>query len=176
VPVFHKSVVVKRISGTVKVRLPHTNTFVDITQLTSVPLGATIDVTHGKLDLTSVPKAGGKPQTAEFFGGMFKITQPGAITQLSLNQPLAACPRGRAATAAAKRPRTRSLWGSGHGSFRTSGRYSAATVRGTTWFVQDSCAGTLTRVTRGVVSVRDEVKRKTITLRAGKKYLAKPRR
>src|SRR5262249_26719840 len=31
VPVFHKSVVVTRVSGTVKVKLPGTNTFVDIT-------------------------------------------------------------------------------------------------------------------------------------------------
>ena len=70
----------------------------------------------------------------------------------------------------------RHLWGSGHGSFRTKGTYSAATVRGTKWLVQDSCAGTLTRVAQGVVSVRDTVRRKTITLRAGKHYLARPRR
>ena len=48
------------------------------------------------------------------------------------------------------------------------------TVRGTEWLVQDSCAGTLTRVARGVVSVRDNVRRKTIVVRAGKKYLARP--
>jgi hypothetical protein len=49
-------------------------------------------------------------------------------------------------------------------------------VRGTKWLVQDSCAGTLTRVAKGVVAVRDNVRRKTIILRAGKKYLARPRR
>ena len=48
-------------------------------------------------------------------------------------------------------------------------------MRGTKWLVQDSCAGTLTRVVRGTVRVRDNVKRKTITVRAGKSYLAKPR-
>ena len=66
--------------------------------------------------------------------------------------------------------------GDGHGAFRTKGQYSAATVRGTKWFVRDSCAGTLTKVAHGVVSVRDEVRHKTITLRAGKHYLARPRR
>ncbi len=96
--------------------------------------------------------------------------------RLQLTEGLAACPRGRAASVAAKKPKTRSLWGDGHGSFRTKGRYSAATVRGTKWLVEDSCAGTLTRVVHGVVSVRDDVRHKTITLRAGKKYLAKPRR
>ena len=47
---------------------------------------------------------------------------------------------------------------------------------GTIWLTRDTCAGTLTKVTQGVVSVRDNVKRKTILLKAGKQYLAKPRR
>ena len=75
-----------------------------------------------------------------------------------------------------ERDRLAGLWGSGHGSFRTQGQYSSATVRGTKWFVQDSCAGTLTKVAQGVVSVRDDVKHKTITLRTGRQYLARPRR
>ena len=85
----------------------------------------------------------------------------------------------RAAAAAPRRPRRpskRHLWGDGKGAFRTSGKYSSATVRGTKWLVKDSCAGTLTRVVRGTVKVRDKVRRKTVTVRAGKSYLAKPRR
>jgi hypothetical protein len=42
--------------------------------------------------------------------------------------------------------------------------------------VQDSCAGTLTRVVCGSVKVRDNVKGKTVTVAAGKSYLAKPGR
>jgi hypothetical protein len=166
----------------VKVKLPGTNKFVDLDVTQNVPLGSTIDVKHGKIVLTSVPRNGGKPQSAKFYGGIFKLTQPGGITQLTLNEPLARCPRRHAsaatATAAArkKKPKARRLWGDGHGAFRTKGQYSAATVRGTKWFVQDSCAGTLTRVAHGVVSVRDEVRHKTVTLRAGKRYLARPRR
>jgi hypothetical protein len=68
------------------------------------------------------------------------------------------------------------LWGSGKGSFRTDGKYSAATVRGTTWLTQDSCTTTLTRVTQGVVEVRDRVKRKTVLIKAGKRYTARARR
>ena len=49
-------------------------------------------------------------------------------------------------------------------------------MRGTRWLVQDTCAGTLTRVVKGVVAVRDNVRHKTIVVRAGKKYLARPRR
>ena len=59
------------------------------------------------------------------------------------------------ATAAAKRrKRVRRLWGDGKGSFRTSGRYSAATVRGTRWLTEDRCDGTITRVVRGEVRGR----------------------
>jgi hypothetical protein len=49
-------------------------------------------------------------------------------------------------------------------------------VRGTKWLVQDSCAGTLTKVAKGVVEVFDQVKKKTKILRAPHSYLAKPRR
>ena len=119
-----------------------------------------------------MPKPGGKPQTARFYDGLFKVTQPGAITQLELAEALAPC--GKGAHAAAKKPKTRRLWGNGKGSFRISGQYSAATVRGTKWLVQDSCASTLTRVTSGAVSVRDSVRHKTVVVRAGHRYLAKP--
>jgi hypothetical protein len=125
--------------------------------------------------LTSVAKAGGAPQTANFYEGVFKVTQTGSITQLELNQPLASCSRGRAAgAAAAAKAKKRHLWGDGKGAFRTKGKYSSATVRGTKWLVQDSCAGTLTRVVRGVVAVSDRVRHKTVTVRAGRSYLTRP--
>ena len=79
----------------------------------------------------------------------------------------------------ARRPASRrnaGLWGDGKGKFRTEGKYAAATVRGTKWLVEDTCAGTLTKVTQGTVSVRDKVRHKTFTVRKGKSYLAKPKR
>jgi hypothetical protein len=131
-----------------------------------------VDATRGRLALSSVPSKTAGPQTVQLYSGRFKVTQPGKVTQFALNAPLASCAR---ASAAKTKPRTRKLWGDGEGSFRISGRYSAATVRGTRWLVQDTCAGTLTRVVRGVVSVRDDVRHRTVTLRAGKKYLARAR-
>jgi hypothetical protein len=146
-----KSVVAKRVKGTVKIKLPGTNTFIDLSATRGVPVGATVDTRHGTVQLTSVQKQGGKLQTALFFDGLFKLTQTRTTTDLTLNEPLAPCRRhAHAAAVAAKKPKTRKLWGSGHGSFRTKGQYSAATVRGTEWLVQDSCAGTLTRVAHGV--------------------------
>ncbi len=65
------------------------------------------------------------------------------------------------------------LWGNGKGRFRTTGKYSSATVRGTIWLTQDECDGTLTRVRRGVVSVRDFKRKKTLNVKAGHSYLAR---
>ena len=48
-------------------------------------------------------------------------------------------------------------------------------MRGTKWLVEDSCASTLTRVARGKVAVRDFVKKKTVIVKAGKKYIARAR-
>jgi predicted outer membrane repeat protein len=160
-------------TGTVLIKLPG-GKFVAFDPTKPIPDGTEIDTTKGRITLTAILKPGAKPQTATFYDGIFKLKLGKTTTDLTLSQPLAKC--STKAGAAAKKPKTRKLWGNGSGSFRTRGQYSAATVRGTQWLVQDSCAGTLTRVVKGVVAVRDNVKRKTILVKAGKKYLAKPRR
>jgi hypothetical protein len=76
----------------------------------------------------------------------------------------------------AQKPTTRSLWGNGKGTFTTTGKYAAASVRGTFWLTQDTCNGTLVRVRSGIVSVRDRVRNRTVTVRAGQGYLARARR
>ncbi len=105
---------------------------------------------------------------------MFVVRQVGAITGLALNEPLDCSRKARASQK--KKPKSRKLWGDGKGKFRTNGSYAAATVRGTKWLVQDTCTTTLVRVTQGSVSVRDTVKRKTIVVRAGKRYTARAAR
>lgn len=170
-PEFGKSVVLKPISGRVRVRLKGSRRFVDLTEVDDVPLGSTVDTRSGRVELASVPSRSGALEKVQLYDGQFNVTQKGAITQFALNESLAAC---RRASAAAKKPKTRRLWGDGKGHFRTKGAYSAATVRGTRWLVQDSCAGTLTRVTEGSVLVT--AGRKRVIVRAGKRYLAKPRR
>jgi hypothetical protein len=171
-PVFGKSVVVRPVSGTVRVKLPGSRRFVDLTAAGNVPFGATVDAKRGRLALSALPTRTARAQSVQLYQGRFKLTRSGRFTQFALNEPLARC---RGAHAAAKKPKTRRLWGDGKGAFRTAGRYSAATVRGTRWLVQDSCAGTLTRVTRGSVTVRDRVRHRTVIVRAGRRYLARPR-
>ena len=97
----------------------------------------------------------------------------------------AGCPRvgsqrraGAGALASASRSRkVRKLWGRDKGGrFRTHGRHSQATVRGTRWLTVDRCDGTLTRVTSGAVSVRDYRRHRTVLVRAGHSYLARRHR
>ncbi len=177
-PQYHRNVVVRPLAGVVKIRLPGTNRYVVLDRAQNIPLGSSIDVRHGRIRLTSARSGNGTTQAATFYSGVFKVTQRGSYTELRLAGPPVVCSSRASASAARKKTRhhTRRLWGRGSGHFRTRGHYSAATVRGTTWLVQDSCRGTLTRVVRGVVAVRDRVRHRTILLRAGKHYLARPRR
>jgi hypothetical protein len=165
--------VVKELRGRVRVRRKGSRRFVALDAAVGIPLGSTVDTKRGVVELTSKPGRNAKAQKAKFYDGIFVVTQPGKITQLRLSEALRRCRTG-GASAAARKPKKRRLWGDGRGKFRTKGSYSSATVRGTKWLVSDSCAGTLTRVVRGVVSVRDIPKRKTVRVRAGKRYLARP--
>jgi hypothetical protein len=172
-PVANKSVVIQPLSGKVTVKLPGKKTFEPVDVTIGIPNGSTVDTTHGKIRLFAIPKAGKPVENALFYDGIFKLKLAGGITELQLVEQLAKCPSGKAAAAAKKKPKTRKLWGDGSGSFRTRGQYSAATVRGTKWLVQDSCGKTLTRVAKGVVSVNDFVRHKTLLVRAPHSYTAR---
>ena len=83
------------------------------------------------------------------------------------------CGSGAAHSAALSQLVLGLLRGVAKGRFRTIGRFSAASVRGTDWGVQDRCDGTLTVVRRGVVVVRDFRLKENIVVTAGHTYLAK---
>jgi hypothetical protein len=174
VPAKSVNVEVKR--GKVLIKVPGTNRFVELDEGQQIPVGTEVDTRKGRVTLTSAADRSGGTQSADFYDGIFKIGQTkGAkpVTELTLTEKLS-CPRGRASAAAGKKKRK--LWGSGRGAFRTKGQYSAATVRGTIWLTEDRCGSTLTRVTEGVVGVRDLVKRKTVVLRKNKRYIARAKR
>jgi hypothetical protein len=97
------------------------------------------------------------------------------LTELRLKgSNFASCRSGGSASAAQLSRRTiRRLRSNAAGRFRTRGRHSAATVRGTVWEVIDRCDGTLTKVRRGRVAVRDFRRKRTVIVRTGKSYLAR---
>jgi hypothetical protein len=111
----------------------------------AVPVGSTIDATSGHVKLTSAKQYGGT-QSGKFSQGAFVVSQSKSndLTDLQLTGGSSgACSAGagrKPVTAAATRRRR--LFGSAHGHFRTRGRSSSATVRGTEWLTEDSCAGT----------------------------------
>jgi uncharacterized repeat protein (TIGR01451 family) len=105
----------------------------------------------------------------------FQVQQPatpGGPTTLTLvGGDFSVCNSPRSLVAKNKKP-VRQLWGSAKGSFTTKGRFASATVRGTVWFVQDRCDGTLTQVVEGVVGVFDPAQKKTVSVGPGQSYLA----
>ena len=60
------------------------------------------------------------------------------------------------------------------GRYRTRGRYSAGTVRGTQWTTSDRCNGTLIAVQVHSVLVADFVQQGLVLVPAGHSYLAGP--
>ena len=176
-PVAGKNVNALPKSGTVKIKLPGASAFVTLAEGRQIPLGTTVDATKGRVTLVAASNKTGGTATADFYGGIFRIGQTkGArpITTLKLVEKLT-CPKRGKASAAAKKKKRR-LWGDGKGRFRTEGSYSSATVRGTRWLTEDTCTTTLTRVALGSVTVRDFVKKKTVIVKAGKKYVARRKR
>jgi hypothetical protein len=186
-PRFGHTLDIGLVSGTVIVTPPGKKPFQLGVQDRNIPIRSLLDTTHGRVDLRAAPSPGGsaaiatpaKVQDAEFYDGKFTVRQPAgaAVTQILLaggNPGVCSATAGaRSAGKALPHRVLRLLGASGHGKFRTRGRYAAATVRGTVWTTTDYCDGTLVRVQRGVVAVRDFVRHMTITVTTGHSYFAK---
>jgi hypothetical protein len=183
-PVLGQSEDAKPVTGTVFIRTRN-GQFIPLTGASQIPTGTVIDALHGSLQLTTAVGKG-KTQHGIFGGAIFRIAQEKAgalkgLTTLTLLESAfkgapsyGLCKAHKATDATIASSRTlQLLHASAHGKFRTRGRYSAATVRGTKWTVADRCDGTLTHVITDSVAVTDFVRRKTIILHAGQSYLAK---
>jgi hypothetical protein len=201
-PVPGKSVVVQVVSGQVFIKKPGgaratgpAKGFVPLTGAANIPVGSQLDTKKGRVALTSAADTGGKKtQKSDFYDGIFQVKQsvpkkkpkkPKAlITDIVLKGQIArsqcAPLKGARSATVDKKKGPKSvlgkLWGNGKGKYRTTGKYSSATVRGTIWLTQDECDGTLTKVTRGTVQVRDFKRKKTVTVKAGHSYLARAAR
>jgi CSLREA domain-containing protein len=174
-PVAGESIVASKSRGTVKVKLPGSDEFFVLQDGQQLPMGTTFDTTHGRVNIRADQGGGVANKKAWFYQGVFKVNQTKGkkpLTTLTMTGKLQCGGKGKASSAL-KKKKTRRLWGNGKGHFRTKGKHSAATVVGTKWLVEDRCSGTLTKVVRGVVKVRDFKKRKTVTVRAGHSYFAR---
>ena len=175
---------------------------VPLTDVEQIGPGITIDSRHGTFELTTAGGAGGtahdaaakgkraKTQTGQFGGAVVRIRQTthganrGLTTVMMVESAFKGAPGqaicgGQSADghgAALSSKTIQLLHAKAHGKFSTSGRYSAATVRGTSWTMTARCDGTLTHVISDSVVVTDLVRHKTIILHAGQSYLAPGRR
>ena len=198
-PALGKTFDVSPVSGVVLILLH--GQLVPLTEVQQIPTNTLIDALHGTVTLTiALPGGSGgahdaatkarrhktRTQKGTFGGAIFRISQSGnGLATLSLVEgafagapSYATCQAHKAsdATAAALSSRTlQLLHASAHGKFRTRGRYSAATVRGTKWTIADRCDGTLTHDITDSVAVTDFVRHKTIILHRGQSYLAAAR-
>jgi hypothetical protein len=162
------------VKGKVRVKLKGGRRFVQLEAGQQVPLGSTFDTTKGTVALDTSAGAGKPLQHGEFNGGMFTVKQSrkNPLTTISMRGgTLDKCGRRRARGSAAKK-RSRTLFSNVKGRFRTRGRNSTATVRGTRYRMTDTCRGTLTTVRQGTVVVFDFTLRKRRTLTKGQRYFA----
>jgi hypothetical protein len=179
-PRYGKTVNLQRVSGVVRVQPPGARSLERLRKPRRVPIGTLIDVTGGRVRLTSAATRNSTAaQSADFFYGEFRVTQTShgsPVTVLRLVERLSCGPPRAAhasrAGALASRAHPHGLWGSGKGNFRTVGNHGAATVQGTIWWSRDRCDGTFFRVKRGVVAIRDFRLRRTVRIHAGQRYLA----
>jgi Beta-propeller repeat len=175
-PVLSVTVDVEPISGTVRLR--ENGRFVSFTEPRAIPVGSTLDTTDGTLRLTTATSKRGRYQEGQFGAGVFVVRQRRAehgLADLRLIDPSrSVCARAASVPHALSSRVLGLLHSNAHGRFRTTGRYAAATVRGTKWTVQDRCDGTLTSVARGTVIVSDFRLRQSVVVQTGKSYLARP--
>jgi hypothetical protein len=159
--------------------------FVPLEKTREIPVGSLLDTRRGTVRLTSARDTLGRTQTGSFASGLFQVLQSRKRSAKGLTDVVlkggsfkrCGARRSSRATASQRSRRTvRRLRSNARGRFRTRGRHSAATVRGTVWTTTDRCDGTLTKVRRGRVAVRDLRRRRTIVVRAGRSYLARARR
>jgi FHA domain len=169
-PKVGQSVDLGPVSGQVLVRLPSSATFQPLVAPRAVPDGSQLDVSHGSVVVQAPPLVSGNLQAGLFDGGVFQILQSQALGRLVELKVQSASTAGCASGISS---RTLGLLHSNvNGTFETQGRYAAATVRGTEWTTSDQCNGTLTRVQRGVVDVKDLRTGHTVSISAGQSYLA----
>jgi hypothetical protein len=172
---------------------------VPLTQVEQIPVGTTIDSLQGTFELITATGGGGsardaaakgkgaKTQSGDFGGAVVRPHQTtggpnrGLTTIMMVLSAFKGAPSqaicnvgkaGDAHTAKAKSKVIQLLHASAHGKFSTSGRYSAATVRGTKWTMAARCDGTLTHDVTDSIVVLDLVRHRTVVLHAGQSYLA----
>jgi Ca2+-binding RTX toxin-like protein len=173
--------------GRFGLRLPQGTRFFTLRDTVKIPIGAAVDPRAGVVRLATARNRAGARRFVSVSEGRFTVRQTRSrrpITRLWLAGRLPQCGGSSSRLTTARRT-TRKLRFAGakhrRGKARQGGdedhvrgEYSDGSSKGTEWITEDRCDGTLTTVISGTVRVRDFGRAKTVTVRAGHKYLAKP--
>jgi Ca2+-binding RTX toxin-like protein len=124
--------------------------------------------------VVTAPLGKGRSAFADLSGGPVLVTEPSGRTVTTvLTLVLDKCPTGtRSAAAAAREAQVRVRTRRRRGHWKVRGKFSIGASEGTAWTTVDTCSRTTTMVRRGRVRVFDRVKRRTVTVRAGQRYVA----
>jgi len=186
-PALSRSAVTAVLSGKVLVKVPGSSALQPLHASRNIPMGSLIDADHGTVRVTTALTRPGRTQSASVWGGSFVLNQTAqrGMTTFTVAGRLSCLARTSHADVATmlagahpkKHPHTTatpSLWAhDNNGQYSTRGNNSVATVRGTWWETVNTCSGTLTRVKKGLVSVRNLRRHRTVLVRAGHSYLAR---
>jgi hypothetical protein len=159
-PTLAKTVVAAPIGGQVTVRAQGERAYRPLHGREVFAVGSAFDTTRGKVRLTTATPKAGETAWGKFSGSQFMVDQNRdgltTLTMVGGRSEKQTC--GRAAAVAARRPKPkvlRTLHAHSKGRFRTRGRYSSATVRGTRWDTVDECFSTRTIDREGNVEVNN---------------------
>jgi streptogramin lyase len=182
-PELGRTAVASVASGTIRVRVPGTSSLTALRDDQAIPSGSIIDARNGTLVLQNAVTRGGRTQHASFRGALFQFSlsrREQGMVDIRVKQAPSGCTGrtgARIARAAKAAAPGGTLWAKDkHGRYRTHGRNSVATVRGTEWTTTETCSGTVTRVIQGVVAVKNLRTGRTVVVRAGHSYRARPAR
>jgi hypothetical protein len=143
--------VVAEASGKVFVKTPGAARFERVSERRTIPVGTTVNATNGRAKLVAAI-GGDRLARGDFWAGAFIATQKRKTKLIDLELTggdFSAC--GNARTAANRRRIARRLRANAKGPFRTKGRHTAGTVRGTKWTTEDRCASSTIATEKGEV-------------------------
>jgi hypothetical protein len=141
----------KPVSGKILLREKGKSSFKRLRGEKTIPIGSALNASNGRVRVRTAKNKRGALQAGVFRGGTFTVEQKRSspLTTLRLTGDDGCTAAQKAGTVHAARSRRR-LFGSARGRFRSRGRSSTATVRGTVWSTEDLCTGaTLTRAYSG---------------------------
>jgi hypothetical protein len=176
-PQLGKSVMLTLVQGTVTYVAPG-KASATLTGSVIVQNGTKVDATNGVVKVTVVRDKTGALDSVDAWGGAFGANQGiekggRGLTTFRLRDGVSSTtPQPQNGASAAKATKKRSLWVNGKGNFKTRGKRASAIVRGTYWLTEETTAGTKVSVKRGLVAVRDLVKKRTVLVSGGHSYTA----